>query len=678
MNFFLFLTMFKKKRGKNTSKFVFPVVMLVVAILLVSILYVLVPPLFGKVTEGVNYPGPIAYYNFENRNALGDDIARTYDASCDPRIGRICPAYRTVNKNQGAADFSGRENRQLVLGTPISLPGEFTILFAVHQSEGGTIVWGSNGGIIIDSNTGRVQFSLLGSGFAASAPDPGGQWVHYALVRNNNGIVRFYKNGVQESGMYDVDGSLIIETLGFSSDQGNLQGFLDNLKIFDYALTEWQIRISGDLLAIENTASLCQDTIDNDNDEMVDCADENCQSLVVGSNGERCEFPEERSCQDGFDNNGDGRVDENCAILTEICADIIDNDEDGLIDEGCDGMPPTEVCDDERDNDGDGLVDEGCGVMTESTEICNDQMDNNDNNFIDENCPAQCTVNSLPSCSTEVQCTSTGGVWYVTDPGETEEPSLSICVECANNGDCAETETCRDYACISIVEVCADTIDNDGDGFVDEDCTTPVASEICGDNIDNDQDGMIDENCQITTSPEQGAPPPSGNTNAGTSSSGTRQTERTGRQACVSNWNCDIWTACNSTSQQSRTCADTNQCNLAQRMRQEVKACTFCTESWICQEWSSCQEGKQKRICVDEHACGSITQKPATEQECIAQLEIKELERSPPDLQKPFAVGKYISWSSGIAFFIAAITALILARKRKNKNNARNKGSRNK
>jgi hypothetical protein len=52
-------------------------------------------------------------------------------------------------------------------------------------------------------------------------------------------------------------------------------------------------------------------------------------------------------------------------------------------------------------------------------------------------------------------------------------------------------------------EVCGDSIDNDCDGKVDEDCPPeckPV-TEVCDDNIDNDCDGQVDEDCK-----EEGTP----------------------------------------------------------------------------------------------------------------------------------------------------------------------------
>jgi Tol biopolymer transport system component len=80
---------------------------------------------------------------------------------------------------------------------------------------------------------------------------------------------------------------------------------------------------------------------------------------------------------DGFDNDCDGEVDEDCTPCsgTEICDDRIDNDCDGEVDEGC--APPEcgeEVCEDRIDNDCDGEIDEDCECS--GRDICDDGIDN--------------------------------------------------------------------------------------------------------------------------------------------------------------------------------------------------------------------------------------------------------------------------------------------------------------
>ena len=127
-------------------------------------------------------------------------------------------------------------------------------------------------------------------------------------------------------------------------------------------------------------ADICNDGIDNDCDQLIDCDDGECV------NDQSCQTFEPEICWDGIDNDGDGAVDcadSDCAgdILNcgtpsgpEICDDGLDNDLDGKTDcadkkdcgkdpacsdDGGGGGPdPTpEICDDGIDNDGDGKID---------------------------------------------------------------------------------------------------------------------------------------------------------------------------------------------------------------------------------------------------------------------------------------------------------------------------------
>lgn len=109
--------------------------------------------------------------------------------------------------------------------------------------------------------------------------------------------------------------------------------------------------------ACDECVEICDDGIDNDKDNLIDCEDIDC----VGDPA--CV----EVCDDGIDNDGDGRVDcddSDCdgdASCVEICNDGIDNDGDGLVDceDGdCAGSGYcVEICTDGIDNDGDGLID---------------------------------------------------------------------------------------------------------------------------------------------------------------------------------------------------------------------------------------------------------------------------------------------------------------------------------
>jgi len=115
----------------------------------------------------------------------------------------------------------------------------------------------------------------------------------------------------------------------------------------------------------ENTAALCVDGVDNDEDGYTDCADPDCQSLSICT---------ETACDDGVDNEGDGLMDcldpdcQSTSACTEDtstrCQDLIDNDGDGLTDcddDGCQDFvfcePHETDCQNNVDDDGDGYID---------------------------------------------------------------------------------------------------------------------------------------------------------------------------------------------------------------------------------------------------------------------------------------------------------------------------------
>ncbi|MCA9543892.1 MAG: hypothetical protein KC613_05860, partial [Myxococcales bacterium] len=212
---------------------------------------------------------------------------------------------------------------------------------------------------------------------------------------------------------------------------------------------------------------------------------------------------------DGFDNDCDGRADEDFDLLSsqEHC---------GACGARCDGICRRGICDtsdggaclpadgtcDGEDNDCDGAVDEGllnacgaCGPVPE--EICND---------LDDDCDGMTDEGALNAC---------GGCGPVPDEtcdgldndcdGEGDEGLLNAC------GDCGETpaERCngRDDDCDGLADEDFATLGaactvGEGlcaaDGFIacnaegEAACAAPppaAGPELCGDGVDNDCDG---------------------------------------------------------------------------------------------------------------------------------------------------------------------------------------------
>ena len=164
----------------------------------------------------------------------------------------------------------------------------------------------------------------------------------------------------------------------------------------------------------------CDDGIDNDGDGKVDYpADPGCSSK---NDDDESDLPE---CSDGIDNDGDGKADaDDPGCLREDgtwdpndddesdlpqCRDGIDNDGDGNIDypadSGCDSPEDPDEraqCSDEIDNDGDGKADaDDPGCLREDGTW--DPEDNDETN--------------LPQCSDGIDNDGDGKVDYPADPG---------------------------------------------------------------------------------------------------------------------------------------------------------------------------------------------------------------------------------------------------------------------
>lgn len=300
---------------------------------------------------------------------------------------------------------------------------------------------------------------------------------------------------------------------------------------------------------------LCADAIDNDCDGPIDCADPDCAADPVCTCGDGSCTPPENPCNCPADCGAPGPEG-----LGLTCADTVDNDCDGFVDcadPGCfgnpacacgDGIctppenpctcpadcgPPTVsefgLCADGLDNDCDGPID--CAdpdCATDPACLCgNGTCDPGENPC---NCPADCGPVALnevpgtsctdgidndcdgpidcadPDCTTDPACLCGDGICLPSEictcpadcgpPPAVETPGLNctdgLDNDCDTRPDCADIDCATDPACL-----CGNGVCSAGENPCNcpADCG-PVGPETpgaaCSDTIDNDCDGTID------------------------------------------------------------------------------------------------------------------------------------------------------------------------------------------
>jgi hypothetical protein len=321
---------------------------------------------------------------------------------------------------------------------------------------------------------------------------------------NINPNVQEVCNDIDDNCDLNIDEGLLLATYYEDLDQDGYGN--DAVSVVKCVLPFGFVALHGDCTdsapAINpGAAELCGDGWDNDCDGQIDegCIIDNDEDGFDAA--QDCDdengliFPGAAEVCNGFDDNCDGVVDEGLSFETYF----IDNDADGfgsaeMTEVGC-AMPLGYVAMDGDCDDSNGLI------QPTAEEVC-DEVDNNCNGDIDEGTTVLYFVDldndgfGSPFNSVEL-CEQTDG--FVLDNTDCDDNDFSI-----NPG---AQETCADALdnnCDGQVdEGCV--IDNDGDGFDSTvDCDdanamiNPGTVEICND-IDDNCSGSIDENLIIET-----------------------------------------------------------------------------------------------------------------------------------------------------------------------------------
>ncbi len=196
-------------------------------------------------------------------------------------------------------------------------------------------------------------------------------------------------------------------------------------------------------------AEICDNGIDDDGDNAIDCNDIDCSSNSA-CNGS----PE--NCTNGIDDDNDGQTD---------CDDVDCNGNSACASSG------EEICDNGTDDDGNFLcdcmdilaclLDPACLLADSSETSCTDNQDN------DGDCLIDCDD---PDCDSDVAC------------GATPEDCTNG-IDDDNDGqtDCGDSDCAQDEAC-NQTEDCSNGVDDDHDGQTDcddPDCDGTTSCPTC-------------------------------------------------------------------------------------------------------------------------------------------------------------------------------------------------------
>lgn len=102
---------------------------------------------------------------------------------------------------------------------------------------------------------------------------------------------------------------------------------------------------------------------------------------------------------------------------------------------------------------------------------------------------------------------------------------------------------------------------------------------------------------------------------------------KTSAYTCIHQWSCGDWSTCQN-SGQTRTCTDSNNCGTIVNKPPTQQVCTVnideptstpdsCQENWSCGDWSTCQDSIMTRVCSDLNNCLTTNNKPELLKFCV-------------------------------------------------------------
>jgi hypothetical protein len=157
-------------------------------------------------------------------------------------------ALRAVLGSSGSgALYLPGDGGSYVAVTGITLMGEFTVeawvLLCDYVDNQDAIVGNADTSPNINFHDARIRLFVGAEGddvVVATTAATIGAWEHWAITRNAQGLTRIYRNGVLDATGTIWTGEMIVNEIG-RGDAGSLRGAIDELAIYNVALTEEQL-----------------------------------------------------------------------------------------------------------------------------------------------------------------------------------------------------------------------------------------------------------------------------------------------------------------------------------------------------------------------------------------------------------------------------------------------------
>jgi len=343
-------------------------------------------------------------------------------------------------------------------------------------------------------------------------------------------------------------------------------------------------------------SEVCEGSLDEDCDGQVDegCSCTTGDTQVCGTDVGQCQAGTQTCTNGVWSSTCAGEI----AASTETC-DGLDNDCNGAVDDHDFGTSTCGlgICRNTINNCIDGALTTCNATLGATEEICEGVLDEDCDGQIDEGC--SCVTGESRLCGTDAGACIAGnqscinGTW-ATECVDEVIASAEICDgvdnDCNGQTDDANfgTTTCGQGACAHTINICVDGVNQTCDPFEGS------TNEICADQIDNDCDGSVNEQCSCTENQSISCVADNG-------CQGEQVCDNDQYGLCIAveslcDINCDGNQVCT-----SDTCV---KCN--------------CIEKWSCDSsYGACIDGIQERTCRDANSCGSVANKPETEKACF-------------------------------------------------------------